>query len=356
MITRTDALTDALERLTGYEYLDGVGFACHGPMGAEALSALGYDDLIANWVETYKAKHPPIEAPPVGARLNATDETSWRPALGDLQRVSDWAAMFTGELQDQPWESVLRQWLPRLLPGAAGGLTHGLLRTAHGARALQAVDSPPQPLLDELAKGLALWAGFFKTLPGRPDLSGTATLTAAIAGLPRPDDPWTPIEAGGMTRFGELTGFADAVQALGAPADADEALSDLTSAFCRVFLVAPDVISMPLVHLVTPTAAVRALMPYLPELSAEAVYAQFWQISAAITCGFTPHQISEQQLVSSRGDLEPPPPSELGARAAEHQDPHVVKFTEACLREHALRPDAVYLHAAQKVLTTMPAL
>ena len=39
--TRTDTLNDALERLADYAFVDGGGFACHGPMGAEALSALG---------------------------------------------------------------------------------------------------------------------------------------------------------------------------------------------------------------------------------------------------------------------------------------------------------------------------
>ncbi len=44
------------------------------------------------------------------------------------------------------------------------------------------------------------------------------------------------------------------------------------------------------------------------------------------------------------GDL--PPLDELGARAVEHGDEHVIKFTEACLREYALRPDPRYPAAA----------
>jgi hypothetical protein len=85
MITRTDALHDALERLRGYGYVDGVGFACHGTMGAEALSSLGYDDLVATWVEAYKSRHQPIEAPPPTQRVGG-DEVSWRSALGDFIR------------------------------------------------------------------------------------------------------------------------------------------------------------------------------------------------------------------------------------------------------------------------------
>jgi hypothetical protein len=58
---------------------------------------------------------------------------------------------------------------------------------------------------------------------------------------------------------------------------------------------------------------------------------------------------------ADRQDVEAPSPPELVARATEHKDPHVVKFTEACLREHALRADPVYLLAAQHVIDKTPA-
>jgi hypothetical protein len=46
---------------------------------------------------------------------------------------------------------------------------------------------------------------------------------------------------------------------------------------------------------------------------------------------------------------------ELLARAFAHQDPHVLKFSEACAREHAHNPDAVYLLAARHVLDQLQA-
>jgi hypothetical protein len=42
------------------------------------------------------------------------------------------------------------------------------------------------------------------------------------------------------------------------------------------------------------------------------------------------------------------------ARAVEHPDPHAIKFAQACLSEHARRPDGVYLLAAQHVIDRMP--
>ena len=82
--------------------------------------------------------------------------------------------------------SVLAAWWPRLLPGAAAGATHGLIRTAHAVRNLESAD--PDPLLvDELGAGLAYWAARYQPLPGNPSLNGRLTLAEAMARLPRLD-------------------------------------------------------------------------------------------------------------------------------------------------------------------------
>jgi hypothetical protein len=353
MITRTDALHDALDRLAAYDYVDGAGFACHGPMGAEALSALGRDDQVPGWVDAYVARHAPIAAPPADRRIDPGDERSWRPALSDFSRVSDWAAMFREALWNEPWQAVLRRWAPRLLPGYGGGLTHGLLRTAHAVRAMPRQHAPSGLLLDELAKGLAAWAVWYTELPGRPVLGGELDVDQAIARLPRPAGPWTPLEAGTFSRLDEVAGFADAVAALAPPAGAvPQGLSGLTAAFCRTMLANPDVVPQGLVHAVTPVAAARTLLPHLPDASAERLYAHLWQVGAAIVVGFTPAASPERPAPIV--DRVPLRPDELVARAIKHRDPHVVKFTEACAREHALVPDAVYLHAAEHVLAHTP--
>ncbi|HEX6418696.1 MAG TPA: hypothetical protein VFZ77_09370 [Acidimicrobiales bacterium] len=349
MTTRIDALSDAHERLSGYAYVDGPGFAVHAPMGAEALSSAGYDDLVATWIEAYKASHEPIPAPPRGDAIDGRDEASWRPALGQVARASDWAVLFDRELRDEPWPSVLTRWLPRLLPGHAGGLTHGLLRTAHAVRALPVQAPAPDLLLAELARGLAYWAATFRSLPGEPHLRGPLGLEAAIAAVPRPREPWNPVEAGTFARIGELTGFGQAVAAHGLPEASDEALSELTAAFCRLVLSGPPAVIGP-IHAVTPAVAVRTLLPYLPSLAVEAVYARLWHVGAAIVAGFVPPDAALPPAADPA-----PAPAAILARAAEHRDTHAIKFAEACVREHALRPDPVYLLAAQHVLDTLPA-
>lgn len=352
---RRDAVDDALDRLSAYRFVDGPGMATHGPMGAEALSTLGHDDLVSAWVEGYKARHEVIPAPPAIARLDPESEASWRPALGDPQRLSDWDDLFTRALGESAWPDVLQVWVPRLLPGYAGAFTHGLIRTAHAVRALESIVDPSPLVTRELARGLAYWAGTFKALPGRPELRGTLSLSEAVAGLPRPDEAWSPIEAGLFSRLHELRGFPAAVEALGPPPSIDEALSDLTIAFARLVVTRPDVVPIGLVHAVTPVAGARTLLRYLPSTSTEQVYAQLWQVDAAIASGFVP--ASGRPRAAGDGDdagVPVPSPDELAARAAGHRDPHAVKFTEACIRENALRPDPAYLLAAREVLKRTP--
>jgi hypothetical protein len=352
MISRTDTLDDALDRFHAYGYLDAPGFAFHGPMGAETLSTLGHDDLVPAWVEAYKARHQPLEAPPHSDRIEPHDESSWRVALGDMARVSDWEVMFRHELDAQRWPLVLRRWVPHLLPGYAGALTHGLIRVAHGVRALPVEGPPSDLLLGELAKGLAYWAASFKALPGHPQLAGPLALPDAIARLPRPQEPWTAIEAGTFARIGELAGFPAAVDALGPPRSGDDALSDLTAAFCGMVLATPNAIVVGPVHAITPVAAVRTLKPQLPDVTIEALYAQLWQVSAAIVCGFTPAlHVAESHAVP---DLDTPTPGELVARAVEHRDTHALKFAQACASEYARNPIPIYMQAAEHVMRQLP--
>lgn len=349
---RADAIADALDRLSAYAYVDGPGMATHGPMGAEALSTLGHDDLVAAWVEEYKARHEVIAAPPTTDRLDPDDDGNWRSALGDPGRVSDWAELFTHQLQDQPWQDVVASWIPRLLPGYAGAFTHGLIRTSHAVRALRSTVEPAPLVTAELAKALAYWAGSYKALPGRPLLQGPRSLDEAVDGLPRPPQPWTPIEAGQFSRVHELPDFPQAVEALAPPASVDDALSDLTVTFARMMLANPDVHPFGLVHAITPVAGARTLLSYLPTISSEQVYTQLWHVNAAITSGFISRPASQAR--PALDDRDAPTPGELVARAAEHRDPHVVKFTEACIRETALRPDPAYLLAARHVIETTP--
>jgi hypothetical protein len=317
------------------------------------MSTLGHDGLVASWVEEYKARHEAIPAPPPFELLEPGNGADWRGALGEPARVTDWAALFAGELAEQAWPDVVATWVPRLLPGYGGAFTHGLIRTTHAVRGLES-STPPSPLaLGELAKGLAYWAGTYRTLPGTPSLRGDRRLDESIASLSRPAQPWTPMEAAQFSRIDELPDFAEDVEALGPPSSIDDALSDLSAAFARLMLANPNGTPFGLVHAITPISGARTLLPYLSSVSTGQLYAQIWHVNAAIASGFSARRNGEH--VPPTSDDRPLVPEQLGALAVDHKDPHVVKFTEACCREHALRPDPAYLLAARHVIDTTPA-
>lgn len=144
-------LDDALEELQSYGTNYGPHlFANHAPMVAEALASVGRSEAIASWLEGYiKHLEPAVPASsPVGAE-------TWREALGDPNRFTDWTQFFRREIDNQPWRDVVARWVPRLAPGFAGQLLHGAIRVAHAVRGL-AEETPAR--MEELAGALAYWA------------------------------------------------------------------------------------------------------------------------------------------------------------------------------------------------------
>src|SRR6185369_3666962 len=95
-----DAMADALDRLDdlGYERAGQADLANHGPMGAEVLAVLGHGDAIPGWVKAYRAAMPHHERPARRHDLDPADESSWRPALGAINRAGDWEYLFQREL------------------------------------------------------------------------------------------------------------------------------------------------------------------------------------------------------------------------------------------------------------------
>ncbi|MCC3768935.1 questin oxidase family protein [Streptomyces sp. UNOC14_S4] len=347
-----DAVNDALERMEGlgYERGKGVDLANHGPMGAEALAVLGQGDAVAPWVGRYRRAMEHHEPPAARFALDPADESSWRPALGAFDRAGDWERLFVRELAEAHWREVIARWWPRLLPGLFAGLTHGLIRTAHAVRGLYAAgDAATRLQLDELAKGLAYWAARYAELPGTPRLAGPYELPAAVAALPRlPHDETGPGPDAVRRRLQGLDdtpGYTEALTRL-TPHQAPFLLSEMTVRFADVYLGHPEVVPVPLVHGVTAPAAVRLVLPHLPEELHAPTVARLWQVQAAFLLAFTVDRRDEDTDVWRAYVPELPPLHELGARAVEHGDEHVIKFTEACLREYALRPDPRYTAAA----------
>lgn len=350
---RTDAVLDALDRLrgTGPEYQEIL--ANHGPMGSEALVRLGRAEAVPRWVERYKSGLR--EAPEPRGTLRAEH---WSEHLGDVRLVGDWTALLQAEAAERTWTELLGRWWPRLLPGLAASATHGVIRTAHAVRSLASAGPDPHPLLvEELANGLAYWAARYQTLPGRPGLTGDRDAVHAVAALPRLDASAAspgPGIVGRLPLLGESDDFSDGLERWRAPQDPQDALTELVSASARVVAARHDA-PIAFCHTVTCPAAVRLVLPHLPRSQAWPSVAAAWQASAGIVAAFASPRVDDEsnparwERGTDAGVL-----ADLTDRAVAHGDEHVIKLTEAALRELAISGDRTLLAAADRIRENVP--
>jgi hypothetical protein len=349
-----DALLDALDRLRGAGPEFQGFLANHGPMAAEALTKIGGVEAIPAWVDGYRRRLQPAPEVVVGIA-----EENWRDHLGDERLIGDWTELIRRDAREMGWEALLLRWWPRLLPGMAASAAHGVIRTAHAVRTLRAaateLTAAPHPLLvDELAQGLAYWAARYQTLPGDPALLGSLRAVAAVRDLPRLD-PGVPSDGPGLMgrlrSLTVLTSLPAALERWGPTPDPDAALDDLVAAASRV-LAARDDSPIAFCHTVTTPAAVRMVLPVLPTQWRMPSVAATWQVVGGIVAAFA---APVQQAESRSEDIDPGPLLEtLAPLAIDHGDEHVIKLSEAALREYARSGDATVLLAAERFRGRIP--
>ncbi|MEU3834619.1 questin oxidase family protein [Streptomyces microflavus] len=314
----TGTLDEALERihLSGPER-DG-WLSNHAPMAVEALVRRGQARTAHRWLDNYRDRledMPASTAPVTGQ--------NWPEALGDLSRVADWTLFFERETADHPWPTVLAEWWPRLLPGIAGGATHGVIRVGHSVRTLLA-GKETTPRVRELAHALGYWAARYQPLPTLERLAPAPDAAAALDRVPRIADQ----DGGMLERLGRLTGFPDwPGQAPAGPEAARAALGELVRAATHRYATHGHGSPIMLVHAATAPNAVLHTLPALPDtLWVPSLHAA-WAASAAVTSAYGPREaLPVAEHLTAPQDAE-----ELFVRAAAHGDDHTIKFTDTAL-------------------------
>src|SRR5215470_3488832 len=330
---------EALERLrrTGGEVAGGPA-PNHGPMAAEALVALGRDDIVVAWADRYRRTLDAM--PPPSSPVTAKD---WTQALGAIDRFGDWVAFFCTQLAEAPWRVVLEEWIPHLLPATPSAGGHGLIRTAHALRAL--ADAETALRVEELGVALAYWAAYYRKLPGTPRFAGALHLDETLRRIPlflsrqaRPGKPREVFRRMMQAHGGE---FSEAVDGAAEPESVEDALSSLTEAGARLYLANASRQPLVLLHTVTAPAALRLLLPHLPPGLHKTELAYVWQNVAAVAAVYADEKTSESEEWHTYEE------SEIIGHSVETDDPHALKFTEACIRENRLNHQPVYLAAAE---------
>ena len=332
-------LDEALEALSGaatnFENVN----SNHAPMVVETLTVLGHDQAILPWIDNYRGT--------LGDRPSSRPalQGDWREALGKRDLWPEWVALFQAELAEQPWPAVLNLWVERLAPGFSGEATHGIIRTAHAVRGLGAHETEPR--LNELADALAYWAATFHDFKMVAPSSYRFGIKQALAQVP-------PLE---VSRAGNITDtlgrvdmeplFAPVLNLYQGGADPLADLSTLTEHFAGLYLAnAHDPGRVfALLHAVTGPSTLRLLAPHISAANAELLLRYAWQTAAAIQAVWGRDKVEPADDAAERDSAEDLIDAAVSSGAA-----HSIKFTEACLREHALSPQPIYLAAAKDAI------
>ncbi len=322
-VTYVDAMNEALDRLQGIGYEHGAVLVNHAPMAAEALATLGYSgDEVGSWIERNLRARSYHKRPEPRWSLS-TAEADWRPELGNFARVADWSALFERELAEQPWETVLHTWWPRLLPGVTGALTHGVIRTAHAVRSIAQANGDDRLQRAELAQGLGYWAARYAV---QDEVSAQSLSSGPPEG--RADDRDSAI------------------------ATIDELIAESAGHYSGMTSGHP----VPMIHAITGPAAVRLVCEHLPSDQLWPSYAAAKHSSDRMLGYFSgpssPRQSARTQTAQASPQL--PAGSELVAQAIELGDEHAIKLAEVAIRHNAYLPDDRYAmasHAANRRLS-----
>lgn len=338
-----DALSEAYERLhrTGPEFggdeEGNHGLTNHGPMAVEVVLRRGLDLDVEHWLDRYVRRLE--DAPQPGSNLERED---WRDALGDPRRAGDWTQLFWRSLAERPWEEVLAEWWPRLLPGIAAGSTHGVIRVGHAVRVLRRDPTCPGAHT-ELAHGLAFWAARYRRLPGVARPAGRLSAAAALGRLPRLPEQ-TGFIAHRLGRLADLPGWSGALAVLAPPADPAEVpdrLAELVHAGTARYLSTGASSPVLLVHVATAPNAVLHTLPVLPQSLWKDSLTAVWAAAAAITACYADGAPAPLAQPAATAD----PAADLLDRAARHGDEHVLKFADTAVDVYTRTGDPAALAA-----------
>lgn len=330
-----DILKDA-----GPEY--GNGFSNHGPMAAEALLALGRDDVIIPWVLKYRKRLPSY---PVSQEN--IDSENIPEAMGEIRRFADWTVFFEKELGEEPWCSVLNRWVPRLAPGMIGAAFHGIIRAGHAVRNLIREETGQR--LHELGYGLAYWAARYQTLPGivtkkQTGLKPTEALSL-IKRLPSDKRIWHGLIYEKVRALSGFDSFLDVINLVDTSIDIASFFPDLFEATVRIYLGnARDRGSIiTFIHAVTGPGAIHLMLPCLSQDTARMALLYSWQASAGLYAAVG-METDNHSYDAVKEDVNI---DRLIQLAVTTGDEHAIKFTEVCLRAYHLEPKPIFLIAAR---------
>jgi len=328
--SRTDIrdLQRILHTFSTFAPLYGDRLANHLPMAATALWQLGGDAAtIERFCRNYASRllrRP--ESSAVGEGIEA-------PKFGAPQYFEHNAVFFKAQIETSSTDAVLRQWVPRLLPGLSASAFHGLIRTAYAVEA-----GSPLEIADALASWASDYVEFGKPLLEQPRASHEIIQELVTHfGSPR-NYPGIIIDK--MIAVSKDAYFAD-----GFPLPENLSINEIRATVLGLYELCDD---FTLLHAVTATHAMRVLLPFV---DSKAACGFLWQ-------GLLLAIATVADVIVRNAQNTPAGPASAGwdeivQRSVLSMDDHVIKLVYTAVEESALADEEGYRRiAARKVKLT----
>ena len=338
-------LDEALSRFHELSPIWGGELANHGPMACETLEELGHSALIPAMVDRYAPRVPLM------LKGKPLQKESARDSLGHSDLVADWIATFEERLSKEPWYDVLLSALGLLCDGLFGAGGHGYLRTAHAVRALKKRDTECRRR--ELAHGLGYWAATYQVLPGEPGKNSRGSFKNALESLRSPSafdsDQLFTRSVDGFTQLGS---FREAVawpsfSSENAIADSYEMIRIAANCFQNT-----DSGWLAAAHGITTASAIRLFGLDSKDAILMKLTRRAWQVCLCFYALCPKNRIPEKNGNQVKSKLYKSV-EEIGYLAACSLDEHIIKLTEACIREFNLGGDEILLEIASRAVTNL---
>jgi len=315
------------------------GLSNHLPMALIALARLGASPTrIAEFRAKYISR---LEPAPTTASSLARAELSEH--LGTHRAYAPLANMFRALVATTAPHDVVRDALPELVPGLAGGAFHGLIRLAY------AVGTPDVPAV-EVAAALAYMADVH--LAVGEGSNGESRALSAILDDAANDANATSYSGKNGLIFDDLADVASRApytHLLNAASTGPRTVEEAARSALAIYASTGNFTAL---HCVTAAHALRVLSPFIADVEnasnvlARAIVTAYITISAP--------KLSTSEHLDRMRRLKTPGWDEIAAAACASDNEHVIKIAWTARDEHTAYGDPLYAFVAARATGLIP--
>lgn len=315
----------------------------HGPMAAEALVSLGFENQLPSFVKQFlnefSATYPPKKQKVV--------EEDWKDLLGKGELISDWIEFYENEINKRKWKETINKWIERLAPGLSASATHGIIRTGHAVRSLLRKETDLRK--KELAEALGYWAAHYEEMPKSEKKDNLKLdIKEAINKIPILPPEKFILKGNIVSSLRNLQNFkefSDVTTFIEIEDNYENFISKLTESFANAFVEKVQRRNLiGLIHIITSLSSIRTLIPFVSENTKKQLLFYGWQTAAGI---ISISGTNKNAQINTKDEVNQ---EELIKKAVKSNEVHAIKFTEACIREYKLNPKQIYLHASKEAV------